>query len=83
MYNLNDDRCRFDGQKEANDVNSGQFVDWNGPGQPYETGQGYLVSVLTANDASSATITLPDVTTLSRSAARSSTRASTSAATRS
>jgi hypothetical protein len=25
------------------DDGTGQFANWNGPGQPYESGQGYLV----------------------------------------
>lgn len=61
-WNLNDERCGLTGQNDANDAGTGQFADWNGPGQPYETGQGYLVWILTANRATSATITLPDGT---------------------
>jgi hypothetical protein len=59
-YNLNDERCGLTGQNDANDGGTGQFADWNGEGQPYETGQGYLVWVLTANNATEATITLPN-----------------------
>jgi hypothetical protein len=58
--NLNDERCAVD--QNANDGGTGQFADWNGEGQPYQTGQGYLVWVLTANGATSATLTLPDGT---------------------
>jgi hypothetical protein len=59
-YDLKSERCA-EGQN-ANDGGTGQFANWNGPGQPYQTGQGYLVWVLTANGASSATLTLPDGT---------------------
>jgi hypothetical protein len=58
-YNLNDERCGLEDQGIANDGGTGQFADWNGPGQAYETGQGYLVWVLTANGATSAKLTLP------------------------
>ncbi len=61
-HNLNDERCGLTGQNDANDGGTGQFADWNGPGQPYETGQGYLVWVLTANGAMSAKLNLPDGT---------------------
>ncbi|MGG7055129.1 hypothetical protein [Nitrosomonas sp. ANs5] len=61
-YNLNDERCGLTGQNDANDGGTGQFADWNGPDQPYETGQGYLVWVLTANGATSAKLNLPDGT---------------------
>ncbi len=61
-YNLNDERCGLTGQNDANDGGTGQFADWNGSGQPYETGQGYLVWVLTANGAASAKLYLPDMT---------------------
>ncbi len=61
-YNLNDERCGAEGQGTANDGGTGQFADWNGPGQPYESGQGYLVWVLTANGATSAKLNLPDGT---------------------
>ncbi|MBX3058997.1 MAG: hypothetical protein KF770_21225 [Anaerolineae bacterium] len=61
-YNLNDERCGLTGQNDANDGGTGQFADWNGPGQPYETGQGYLVWVLTANGVTSAKLNLPDGT---------------------
>lgn len=59
-YNLNDERCGLDGQAPANDGGAGQFANWNGAGQPYQTGQGYLVWVLTANGATGATLNLPD-----------------------
>lgn len=59
-WNLNDERCGLTGQNDANDGGTGQFADWNGPGMPYETGQGYLVWVLTANGATSAKLNLPD-----------------------
>lgn len=58
-YNLNDERCGLTGQNDANDGSTGQFANWNGPGVPYETGQGYLVWVLTANGATSAQLNLP------------------------
>lgn len=61
-YNLNDERCGLTGQDDANDGGTGQFADWHGPGQPYQTGDAYLVWVLTANGATSATLTLPDKT---------------------
>jgi hypothetical protein len=61
-YVLNDERCGLTGQNDANDGGTGQFAHWNGPGQPYETGQPYLVWVLTANGATSATLDLPDGT---------------------
>ena len=61
-YNLNDERCGLTGQNDANDGGTGQFADWNGPGQPYESGQPYLVWVLTANGATSAKLNLPDGT---------------------
>jgi hypothetical protein len=61
-YTINDERCSRENQTLANDGGTGQFVDWNGPGQPYQTGQAYLVWVLTANGASSATLHLPDKT---------------------
>lgn len=59
-YNLNDERCGLTGQNDANDGSTGQFADWNGFEMPYETGQGYLVWVLTANGATGATLYLPD-----------------------
>jgi hypothetical protein len=59
-YNLNDERCE-EGQG-ANDGGTGQFANWNGTGDPYQTGQGYLVWVLTANGATGATLALPDGT---------------------
>lgn len=58
-YNLNDERCGLLGQNAANDGGTGQFANWNGPGQAYENGQGYLVWVLTANGATDATLNLP------------------------
>ena len=58
-YTLNDQRCGVAGQNTANDGGTGQFANWNGPGQPYTAGDGYLVWVLTANGATSATLTLP------------------------
>ena len=58
-YNLNDERCGASGQNTADDGGTGQFANWNGPGQPYTSGDGYLVWVLTANGATSATLTLP------------------------
>jgi hypothetical protein len=61
-YSLTDQRCGLDGQGAANDGGTGQFANWNGAGQPYQTGQPYMVWVLTANGATSATITLPDGT---------------------
>ncbi|MEI7037167.1 hypothetical protein [Fulvimonas yonginensis] len=61
-HNLNDERCGLEGQNIADDGGTGQFADWHGPGQPYQTGDGYLVWVLTANGATSATLTLPDRT---------------------
>ncbi|MEI7037624.1 hypothetical protein [Fulvimonas yonginensis] len=61
-YNLNDERCGLTGQDDANDGGTGQFADWHGPGQPYQTGDAYLVWVLTANGATSATLSLPDKT---------------------
>lgn len=61
-FNLGDERCGVGGQGAANDGGTGQFADWNGPGQPYEAGQGYLLWVLTANGADSATLDLPDGT---------------------
>lgn len=72
-YSLNDQRCGLTGQNDANDGGTGQFATWNdgpgvntngdwgdGSGGPYRTGQPYLVWVLTANGATSATIKLPD-----------------------
>jgi hypothetical protein len=59
-YNLNNERCGLTGQNDADDGGTGQFANWNGPGQPYVAGQGYLLWVLTANGASSATLYLPD-----------------------
>lgn len=61
-YNLNDERCGLTGQDDANDGGTGQFANWNGEDKPYETGQGYLVWVLTANGATSAKLNLPDGT---------------------
>jgi hypothetical protein len=53
---INDERCGLEGEYIANDGGTGQFADWNGAGLPYETGQAYLVWVLTANGATSATL---------------------------
>jgi hypothetical protein len=61
-YTLNDERCGLADQTPANDGNTGQFANWNGPGQPYQSGQPYLVWVLTANGPTSATLHLPDQT---------------------
>lgn len=61
-WNLNDERCGLTGQGIANDGGTGQFANWNGPGMPYETGQPYLVWVLSANGATSAKLYLPDMT---------------------
>jgi hypothetical protein len=58
-YNLNDERCGASGQGTANDGGTGQFANWNGPGEPYEIGQAYLVWVLSANGATSAKLYLP------------------------
>jgi hypothetical protein len=58
-YNLNDERCGMDGQGTANDGGTGQFATWNNNTDPYMSGQGYLVWVLTANGATSAKLTLP------------------------
>jgi hypothetical protein len=57
-YSLNDQRCGT--EQGANDGGTGQFADWNGTGQAYQTGQPYMVWVLTANGATSATLNLPD-----------------------
>jgi hypothetical protein len=46
-YILNDERCAVG--DNANDGGTGQFADWNGEGEPYMTGQGYLVWVLSLN----------------------------------
>jgi hypothetical protein len=59
-YTLKDERCGLEGEKIADDGNTGQFADWNGSGQAYETCQGYLVWVLSANRATSAKLHLPD-----------------------
>lgn len=61
-HNLNDERCGLTGQDVADDGGTGQFANWHGPGQSYQTGDGYLVWVLTANRATSATLRLPDRT---------------------
>lgn len=61
-YSLVDERCGLEEQTTANDGGTGQFANWNGPGMPYQTGDPYLVWVLTANGATSATITLPNGT---------------------
>jgi hypothetical protein len=47
-YNLRDERCGLTGQNDANDGGTGQFADWKN-GEPYQTGQGYLVWVLSLN----------------------------------
>lgn len=59
---LNEERCGLAGQTPANDGGTGEFANWDGAGQPYQTGEPYLVWVLTANGASSATLYLPDKT---------------------
>jgi hypothetical protein len=59
-WTLNDQRCGKEGEGIANDGSTGQFANWNGPGQPYNSGDPYLVWILTTNGATSATITLPD-----------------------
>ena len=58
---LKDERCGVGTQTPANDGGTGQFANWNGVGQPYETGQGYTVWVLTlnANPAGGVTLHLP------------------------
>jgi hypothetical protein len=61
-YNLNDQRCGLTGQDDANDGGTGLFANWHGAGQPYQTGDAYIVWVLTANGATSATLNLPDKT---------------------
>lgn len=61
-HNLNDERCGLVGQEVADDGGTRQFANWHGPGQPYRTGDGYLVWVLTANGATSATLHLPNKT---------------------
>ena len=61
VWVLNDQRCGGAGEGLANDGGTGQFLNWNGPMQPYQTGQPYLVWVLTLNAANSqATLYLPD-----------------------
>jgi hypothetical protein len=59
---VKDERCGLEGENTADDGGTGQFANWNGPGQPYQTGQGYLVWVLTlnANPAGGVTLHLPD-----------------------
>jgi hypothetical protein len=59
-YNLNDERCAAG--ENANDGGTGQFADWNGIGDPYVTGQGYLVWVLSLNASPTGgvTLNLPD-----------------------
>ena len=61
-WELEEERCGLAGENAADDGGTGQFANWNGPGQPYETGQGYLLWVLTANGATSAKLTLPSGT---------------------
>ena len=58
---LKDERCGVGTQTPANDGGTGQFANWNGAGQPYETGQGYTVWVLSlnANPAGGVTLHLP------------------------
>ena len=58
---LKDERCGVGTQTPADDGGTGQFANWNGVGQPYETGQGYTVWVLTlnANPAGGVTLHLP------------------------
>jgi hypothetical protein len=48
-YNLNDERCGLTGQNDADDGGTGQFLGWNGPGEPYQAGQGYLLWIVTSN----------------------------------
>jgi hypothetical protein len=59
---LKDERCGVGTQTPANDGGTGQFANWNGAGQPYQTGQGYTVWVLTlnANPAGGVKLHLPD-----------------------
>jgi hypothetical protein len=59
---LKDERCGVGTQTPANDGSTGQFANWNGAGQPYQTGQGYTVWVLTlnANPAGGVKLHLPD-----------------------
>jgi hypothetical protein len=59
---LKDERCGVGTQTPANDGGTGQFANWNGAGQPYQTGQGYEVFVLSlnANPVGGVTIHLPD-----------------------
>jgi hypothetical protein len=59
---INDERCGLENQTPANDGGTGQFANWNGTGQPYQTGQPYLVWVLTARGATAVTLHLPDMT---------------------
>jgi hypothetical protein len=61
-YIINDERCGLEGQAIANDGGTGQFANWDGTGDPYDTGDPYLVWVLTANGATSAKLHLPDKT---------------------
>lgn len=59
---LKDQRCGVEGQGAANDGGTGLFADWNGPGEPYEEGQAYLVWVLSLNASPNAapSLHLPD-----------------------
>jgi hypothetical protein len=59
---LKDERCGVGTQTPADDGSTGLFANWNGAGQPYQTGQGYLVWVLTLNasPAGGVTLDLPD-----------------------
>lgn len=56
---INDERCGLANETPANDGGTGQFANWDGTGDPYDTGDPYLVWVLTANGATSATLYLP------------------------
>jgi hypothetical protein len=57
---INDERCALVDANGADDGGTGQFANWNGSGMPYETGQGYLLWILSANGATSAKLFLPD-----------------------
>jgi hypothetical protein len=59
-YNIIEERCGVGVENAADDGGTGQFANWYGTGQPYVAGDGYLLWVLTANGASSATLYLPD-----------------------
>jgi hypothetical protein len=62
VYNLNNERCGLTGQNDADDGGTGQFANWNGEGQPYEAGQGYLLWIvsLNATPVGGVTLHLPD-----------------------